>query len=183
MSEFTAQSFRGVDLHKYTVSLAAVDAYGVEIAHLKISTKSVGKIEDWLLALPRSSHMAVEAYPFVEWFIHRFGPCVDRIDIADVKESAGRTQSGNITKAGSACLRWALCQAAVTLCMSDARQEAIRQRLIKRIGKPKANVAMGRRLLRILCAMVRDEKKFQRGAVRDCTSAANKARLRRKRAA
>ena len=56
---------------------------------------------------------------------------------ADMKESAGRTQSGNITKAGSVTLRWALCQAAVTLCQCDARQEAIRQRLVRRIGKPR----------------------------------------------
>ena len=45
---------------------------------------------------------------------------------ADLKESAGRTQSGNITKAGSRTLRWALCKAAVTLCRSDAKQEATR---------------------------------------------------------
>lgn len=355
----STQSFIGVDLHKCTVTLTAVEASGEKIARLKISTKSVGKIEDWLLALPRSSHMAVEACPFVEWFIDRFAPCVDRLDIADatelaslrgkrrktdfndsldiakrlargecplgyiadeelmqlrklgrhwrhlsrllartkhsmksmlnaanlrgpkfdgasaqrwllanrdllkpvqqqtfadfidvlmlterqrerlrreilfairserfaptisllktvpgigdiwaaiivaeigpfdrfpkadtlefwagltpdVKESAGRTQSGNITKAGSVTLRWALCQAAVTMCQSDARQEATRQRLVKRIGKPKANVAMGRRLLRILFAMVRDNKPFQRGPVRKRTSAANKARLGRK---
>jgi transposase len=99
---------------------------------------------------------------------------------ADMKESAGRTQSGNITKAGSATLRWALCQAAVTLCQCDARQEAIRQRLVRRIGKPKANVAMGRRLLRILYAMIRDGKAFERGPARDRTSAANRARLARK---
>lgn len=99
---------------------------------------------------------------------------------ADMKESAGRTQSGNITKAGSATLRWALCQAAVTLCQCDARQEAIRQRLVRRIGKPKANVAMGRRLLRILYAMVRDGKSFERGPARDRTAAANRARLARK---
>lgn len=358
----STQSFIGVDLHKCTVTLTAVDPAGEKIARLKTSTKSVGKIEDWLLALPRSSHMAVEACPFVEWFIDRFAPCVDRIDIADatelaslrgkrrktdfndsldiakrlargecplgyiadeelmqlrklgrhwrhlsrllsrtkhsmksmlnaanirgpkfdgasaqrwllanrdllkpvqqqtfadfidvvmlterhrerlrreiifatrserfapivsllitvpgigeiwgaiiaaeigpfdrfpnadtlefwsgltpdVKESAGRTQSGNITKAGSVALRWALCQAAVTLCMSDARQEATRQRLVKRIGKPKANVAMGRRLLRILYAMVRDGKPFERGPARDRTSAANKARLGRKKQA
>ena len=99
---------------------------------------------------------------------------------ADMKESAGRTQSGNITKAGSVTLRWALCQAAVTLCQCDARQEAIRQRLVRRIGKPKANVAMGRRLLRILYAMVRDGKTFERGPARDRTAAANRARLARK---
>ncbi len=355
------QSFVGVDLHKCTVTLTAVDAAG-EIQRLKISTKSTGKIEEWLRGLPGPVWMAVEACPFVEWFIDRFRPCVERIDIADatelanrrgkrrktdfndsldmalrlsrgecplgfiadeelmqlrklgrhwrhlsrllsrtkhgmksmlnaanirgpkfdgaaaqrwfladrdllkpvqqqtfadlldvvllterhrerlrreiifatrsprfapivalltsvpgigeiwaaliaaeigpfdrfpnadalefwagltadMKESAGRTQSGHITKAGSVTLRWALCQAAVTLCQCDARQEATRARLAARIGKPKANVAMGRRLLRFLYAMMRDGKPFERGPARDRTAAANKARLGKKKAA
>lgn len=354
------QSFVGVDLHKCTVTLTAVDPAGEKIDRLKISTKSTGKIEEWLLDVPRPSWMAVEACPFLDWFIDRFKPCVDQIDIADatelanlrgkrrktdfndsldiakrlargecplgfiadndlmqlrklgrhwrllsrllsrtkhsmksmlnaanirgpkfdgasaqkwlltnfdllkpvqqesfsdfidilnlverqrgklrrkmifatrterfadtssllmsvpgiaeiwstiiaaeigpfdrfpnadtlefwagltpdVKESAGRTQSGNITKAGSVTLRWALCKAAVTMCQSDAKQEAVRQRLIKRIGKPKANVAMARRLLRILYAMMRDGKRFERGPQRDRTSAANKTRTRKRR--
>jgi transposase len=352
------QSFVGVDLHKCTVTLTAVDGAG-EITRLKISTKSTGKIEAWLTTLPQPVHLAVEACPFVEWFIDRFRDCVARMDIADatelanrrgkrrktdwndsldmavrlargecplgfiadeelmqlrklgrhwrhlsrllsrskhslksmlnaanirgpkfdgaaaprwllanrellkpvqqqtfadfidvvmlterqrerlrreivfatrserfaplvallmsvpgigeiwaaiiaaeigpferfpnadtlefwagltadLKESAGRTASGNITKAGSVTLRWALCQAAVTLCQCDESQEAIRQRLVKRIGKSKANVAMGRRLLRILYAMVRDGKVFERGPARDRTAAANRARLARK---
>ena len=57
----SVQTSIGVDLHKCTVSLGAVDAGGVDVSKLKISTKSTGKIEDWLLTLPRSSHMAVEA--------------------------------------------------------------------------------------------------------------------------
>ena len=354
-----AQSFVGVDLHKCTVTLTAVDPRGEKLSRLTISTKSVGKIEDWLTALPRPVHLAVEACPFVEWFIDRFRPCVDQIDIADatelanrrgkrrkndpndaldiaqrlargecplgfiappelmqlrklgrhwrclsrllsrtkhsmksllhaanirgpkfdgasaqrwllanrdllgpvqqdafadfidvlnlverqrermrrqmifasrsgsyaptiarlmtvpgigeiwattiaaeigpfdrfpnadalefwagltadLKESAGRTQSGHITKAGSATLRWALGQAAITLCHCDARQEATRQRLIARLGKPRANVAMARRLLRILYAMMRDGKAYQAGPRRDRTAAANRARLRRK---
>jgi transposase len=353
------QSFVGVDLHKCTVSLAAVSPQGEKLAQLKISTKSTGKIEEWLLALPRPVHMAVEACPFVEWFIDRFRACVERIDIADatelanrrgkrrktdrndaadvavrlargecplgyiappellqlrklgrhwrclsrllsrtkhsmksmlnqanirgpqfdgagaqrwflahrdllgavqqdafadfidvlnlverqrerlrramifasrspaygatisrlmtvpgiaeiwaviiaaeigpfdrfpnadalefwsgltadMKESAGRTQSGHITKAGSATLRWALGQAAVTLCRSDARQEAIRQRLIARIGKPRANVAMARRLLRVLYAMMRDGAAYQGGPRRDHLAPANAARLGKK---
>jgi transposase len=96
---------------------------------------------------------------------------------ADLKESAGRTQSGKITKAGSATLRWAICKAAVTLCRSDARQEAIRQRLIRRIGKPKANVAMGRRLLRILWAMVRDGTLYHGQEPTGHERRANRARL------
>ena len=352
------QSFVGVDLHKCTVTLGAVDVDG-QSKRLRISTKSTGKIEDWLRELPRPVWMAVEACPFVEWFIDRFRDCVDRIDIADatelanrrgkrrktdpndavdiarrlargecplgfiadeplmqlrklgrhwrqlsrllsrtkhsmksmlnaanirgpkfdaagahrwylahrdllkpvqqqafadfldilalverqrerlrreitlatrserfaplvcllmsvpgigeiwaavmvaeigpfdrfpnadalqfwtgmtadLKESAGRTQSGHITKAGSVTLRWALCQAAVTLCQSDVKQEATRQRLITRIGKPKANVAMGRRLLGTVYAMVRDGKRYQGGARRDRAAAANRAKRSRK---
>lgn len=97
---------------------------------------------------------------------------------SDLKESAGRTQSGKITKAGSRTLRWALCNAALTMCHSDAGQEAIRQRLIRKTGgiKGKANVAMGRRLLRTLYAMVRDGKPYQPGPSRHRNAAANKAR-------
>lgn len=353
------RTFVGVDLHKCTVTLKAVSAAGEAAGHLTISTKSVEKIEAWLRGLPRPVWLAVEACPFVEWFIERYRDVVDRIDIADatelasrrgkrrkndpndaldiaqrlargecplgfiadpqlmqlrklgrhwrqlsrllarskhamksmlnaanlrgpkfdgagahrwllasgdllhpaqrhafanyldvvllverqrealrreillaprspefldtqlilqsvpgigdiwgliiaaeigpfdrfpnsdalefwagmtadLKESAGRTQSGNITKAGSAPLRWAICQAAVTLCQCDARQEAIRQRLIKRIGKAKANVAMGRRLLRTLYAMVRDKKPYRCAERIDRTKRMNEAKAARK---
>ena len=94
----------------------------------------------------------------------------------DTQESAGRLQSGRITKAGSVTLRWALGKAAMTLCQSDARQEAVRQRLIQRIGKPKANVAMARRLLRILYAMFRDGTLYERTEPTNHLRKANKAR-------
>ena len=99
---------------------------------------------------------------------------------ADLKESAGRTQSGKITKAGSATLRWALCKAGVTLCKSDARQEAIRQRLISKAGNAKANVAMGRRLLRTIYAMFRDWSFYQAGQRTNHLAAANKARAKKR---
>jgi len=353
-------SFVGVDLHKCTVTLRAVNPAGEPVAALTCDTKCVDRIERWLLALPRPSHLAVEAVGFVEWFIDRFRGCVDKMDIADatelanrrgkrrktdrndaldvavrlargecplgwiapepvmqwrklgrhwralsrtlgrakhcmksmllaanlrgprfdgagaqkwllahghllkevqrqafgdfldlvclierqreplrrkiifanrdqrfaalttilksvpgideiwaciiaaevgdfsrfpnadalefwsgltadLKESAGRTQSGKITKAGSATLRWAICKAAVTLCRSDARQEAIRQRLLRRIGKAKANVAMGRRLLRVLFAMVRDGTLYQGQQPTGHERRANRVRLKQNR--
>ena len=349
-------TFVGVDLHKQTVTLRAVNAAAEPVAALTCDTKCVQRIEQWLLALPRPSRLAVEAVGFVEWFIDRFRSCVDRMDIADAtalanrrgkrrkndnndaldvavrlargdcplgwiagepvmqlrklgrhwralsrtlsrakhgmrsmllaanlrgpgldgaaaqrwllanghllkdaqreafgnfldivclierqrgalrrriifanrgeafaaltallksvpgidevwacviaaevgdfsrfpnadalefwagitpdnQQSAGRTQSGHITKAGSPCLRWALCKAAVTLCRSDARQEAIRQRLIARVGKARANVAMGRRLLRVLFAMARDGTVYQGREPTGHEKAANRARL------
>ena len=352
-------AFAGVDLHKCTVSLCAVDASGQQIAALTCDTKCVDRIEQWMRALPRPSRLAVEAVGFVEWFIDRFRGCVDKMEIADAtalanlrgkrrktdrkdaadiarrlcrnecplgwiadepvmqlrklgrhwrhlsrtlsrakhgmqsmllaanlrgpkldgagahrwllanghllkdvqreafgnlldivclverqreclrrkiifanrerrfaslieilksvpgideiwaciiaaevgefsrfpnadtlefwsgltpdnQESAGRTQSGHITKAGSATLRWALCKAAITLCRSDARQEAVRQRLIGHMPKPKANVAMGRRLLRVLFAMVRDGTIYQGQEPTGHERAANKVRLKQK---
>ncbi len=352
-------SFAGVDLHKQSVTLRAVNPAGEPIGALTCDTKCVDRISNWMLALPRPLHLAVEAVGFVEWFIDRFRPCVDKIDIADatelanrrgkrrktddkdaldiarrlargecplgwiadeqvmqlrklgrhwralsrtlsrakhcmrsmllaanlrgpkfdgasahkwllasghllkdvqreafgnfldivclierqreslrrkiifanrqprfealitilksvpgidqiwaciiaaevgdfarfpnadalefwsgmtadLKESAGRTQSGHITKAGSATLRWAICKAAITLCRSDAKQEAIRQRLIRRIGKPKANLAMGRRLLRILFAMVRDGALYQGQLKTGHERPANQARLKQR---
>lgn len=352
-------TFIGVDLHKCSVTLRAVRSDGELLGQLTCNTKCVERIAEWIANLPGPKWMAVEACPFVEWFIDRYTPCVDRMDIADatelalrrgkrrkndpndaldialrlargecplgyiadpqlmqlrklgrhwrqlsrslgkakqgmksmlnaanirgpqfdgprahrwflafghllqpaqrlafgnsldqillierqremlrremltaarspqfaateqllrttpgigpiwalviaaeigpfdrfpnadalefwagmtadLKESAGRTQSGNITKAGSATLRWALCQAAVTLCQSDGRQEATRQRFIARMPRAKANVIMGRRLLRTLYAMVRDNKPYQCGEARDRTKAANKAKAKRR---
>jgi transposase len=352
-------SFIGVDLHKTTVTLRAVDPDENIISSMTINTKCVTKIEDWLNTLPKPRWMAVETVSFVEWFIDRYSNCVERIDIADAtelanrrgkrrkndkndsldiavrlvqgncplgyiadeplmqlrklgrhwrqltrtlsrakhcmqsifqaanirgpkldaasaqkwllargdtlkavqrqafanfidiislierqreslrrqiifanrsdefsavitilksipgiadiwaciiaaevgpfdrfpnadalefwagitpdnKESAGRTQSGNITKAGSATLRWALCKAGVTLCKSDAKQEAVRQRLIKRIGKAKANVAMGRRLLRIIYAMMRDGCLYECSEPTNHLKNANKARAKKR---
>lgn len=354
------RSFVGVDLHKTSVTLVAVDPNGEVIAKLTVATKCCDKITDWLRSLPEPVALAVKACPFVEWFINRFRWCVARMEIADatelarvrgkrrktdyndawdiaerfamnrcplgsiasdelmqlrklgrhwrqlshllsetkhamrsllhaanlagpkvldtvsghrwfvgeqhllkpvqqqmfadfldtlamverqreqlrreitlanraelfrgvidllktvpgideiwaciiaaeigpfdrfpnadalefwagltadLKESAGRTQSGHITKAGSRSLRWALCKAAMTLCRSDVKQEAIRQRLIRRIGKPRANVAMGRRLLRILYAMIRDGKTFARGPATKHNLVANRARIAKK---
>lgn len=354
------QTFVGVDLHKCTVSLAAVDGRGELVDRLKISTKCVDRIEQWLRSLPGPVHLAVETNGFIEWFIERYRSCVAKIDIADArllanlrgtrrktdrndamdfakrlargecplgwiadeqtarlrklgrhwrrlsrtlsrakhgmksilnaanlhgpkfdggsgqrwllahghllkaedrgafgdlldvvelierhravlrrkimdanrhpqfagamailqsvpgiaevwgciiaaevgdfkrfpnadtlefwagitpdnKESAGRTTHGRITKAGSPTLRWALCNAALCLCRSDGRQEALRQRLIHRIGKPKANTAMGRRLLRIVYAMMRDGAVYKIGEPTNHAARANKARLQQKR--
>lgn len=359
----TFQSFVGVDLHKCTVSLAAVDPHGQTTGRLKTSTKCVDKIDAFVAALPQPVHLAVEACPFVEWFIDRYRDRVARIDIADatelanrrgkrrktdrndaadmavrlargdcplgwiaddqiaslrklgrqwhrlsrtlsrtkasmrslllqrnvrgpsnltgaaahrwllahghllkdvdrqsfgdllaivqtterimeplrlriilanrserfaalttllqsvpgigeiwaciiaaevgdfsrfpnadalefwagltpdVKESAGRTVSGNITKTGSRTLRWALGKAAGCLGRSDAAQEHARQRIIARSGKAKANVAMARRLARVLLAMVRTGEVYRVGQPTRHTVKANRARLEKQRRA
>ena len=63
------------------------------------------------------------------------------------------------------------------MCRSDAAQEETRQRLIRRSGRPKANVAMGRRLLRVLYAMMRDGKPYRCAAPTRHNAKANTARM------
>jgi len=351
-----SQSFVGVDLHKTSVTLAAVDPGGAVIDRLTCPTKCIDRIERFIAELPGPVHLAVEACPFVEWFIDRFRHSVARFDLADAtelwrmrgkrrktdrndaleiarrlargecplgwiadesvmqlrklgrhwrrlsrvlsrakhgmrsmlnaahltgpaldaanahkwllahghalkpaqwqafsdlvemlqllerqrarlrtqiiaanrderfsaqmailksvpgidevwaaiiaaevgeftrfpnaetlvfwagltadnKQSAGQTRSGHITKAGSATLRWALGKAALCLCRSDARWEAQRQRLIARRGKPIANVAMARKLLETLYAMIRDGTEYERAEPTHHTAKANQARL------
>src|SRR4030065_2064016 len=88
MSEIivACRSFIGVDLHKTTVTLVAVAPDGTMIAKLTINTRCREKITAWLLALPRPSHLAVEAVGFVEWFLEGFRPCVGRLDIGGATE-------------------------------------------------------------------------------------------------
>jgi transposase len=154
---------------RYAIVMAGRSERFAPLMQILQSVPGIGEI--W------SCIMAAEIGPF-----HRF-PNADALEFwagmtSDLKESAGRTQPGKITKAGSRTLRWALCNAALTLCHSDAKQEAIRQRLIRKTGgiKGKANTAMGRRLLRTLYAMVRDGKPYQGGPRRNRAAAANKAR-------
>lgn len=365
MSTETVQfkSFVGVDLHQCTVTLRAVDPAGTLIASVKFDTKCVNAIHEWLLKRPRPSWMAVEACPFLEWFIDRYRSCVDRIDIADAtelarrrgkrrysdrncaldlaqrlargeaplgwiadedtvhlrklgrhwhqlsrilgrakqsmksilhaanvrgpqfdgasaqrwllahgkclkdvdarhfahfldlilllerqrenlrreivlanrsaafqhvtsllktvpgideiwaciiaaeidvfsrfpnadtlefwagltadnKESAGKSRSGAITKAGSRTLRWALGKAACCLAQHDRSQAQTKRRLLKNCGnvKPKANVAMARRLLRILYAMIRDGTEYQNIEPMNHLAQANRARPQKRQA-
>ena len=47
-------SFAGVDLHKNTVTLRAVDPGGKPISALTCDTKCVDRIRNWMLALVRT---------------------------------------------------------------------------------------------------------------------------------
>ena len=75
-SSVAYRSFVGVDLHKTAVTLVAVDARRREDRPIDAATKCLDKITGWLRSLPEPVWMAVEACPFVEWFIDRFRWCV-----------------------------------------------------------------------------------------------------------
>jgi hypothetical protein len=160
------QSFVGVDLHKCTVTLTAVDAAGESI-RLKISTKSTGKIEAWLRALPGPVWMAVEACPFVEWFIDRFGDSAERIDIAD-QTFADFIDLVMLTERHRERLR-----REIIFATRSVRFAPIVSLLLSVPG-------IGEIWAAIIAAEIGPFETFERGPARDRTSATNQARLGRK---
>jgi transposase len=79
-------------------------------------------------------------------------------------ESAGTVAPGKISKAGSATLRWALCEAINCLCRWDPYAQRVYARLKKRTAVTgEAKVAMARKLATWLWAMVTHGQKYQPG--------------------
>jgi transposase len=74
-----------------------------------------------------------------------------------VSASADTCHLGQITKQGSALLRWVLGQAAPLAARADDDLHRLYRALIHRRGRPKARVAVARKLLVRLFIMVRDQ--------------------------
>ena len=80
------------------------------------------------------------------------------------RESAGKRQELGITKAGSPRLRWVLVEAAWRLVRMTARWRSIFEALARRRGKKRAIVAIARRLLCVMAAMLQSGKAYQMAA-------------------
>jgi transposase len=74
-----------------------------------------------------------------------------------VSASADKCRLGHITKQGSTLLRWILGQAAPLAARADADLKRLYFTLLHRRGRPKARVALARKLLVRLYIMLRDE--------------------------
>jgi transposase len=80
------------------------------------------------------------------------------------RESAGKRKELGITKAGAPLLRWALVEAAWRLVGQTARWRSIFEALAKRRGKKRAIVAVARRLLCLMVALLREGKAYRLAA-------------------
>jgi transposase len=77
------------------------------------------------------------------------------------RASAGRSQDLGISKAGSRLLRWALVEAAWRLVQKSQRWQRVYEGLYKRRGKKKAIVAVARRLLGVMVALLRSGQGYR----------------------
>ena len=85
----TFQSFVGVDLHKCTVTLAAVDPAG-ETNRRSRSAPRASTRSNVVAALARPCHWRSRPVRSSNGSSNAFDRCVDRIDIADATELANR---------------------------------------------------------------------------------------------
>lgn len=84
-----------------------------------------------------------------------------------VRQTGGKkSKDGHITKQGSGLLRWALVEAAWRLAASSPQWASTYERIKKRSGAKRAIVAVARKFLCVLYAMLRDSKPYQSAAAR-----------------
>ena len=93
-----------------------------------------------------------------------------------INASADKYRLGKITKQGNALLRWVLGQAAPIAARGDAELKRLYVTLLHRRGRPKARVALSRKLLVRLSIMLRDQIDYtefrRRGQARRAPEAA-----------
>ena len=77
------------------------------------------------------------------------------------RESAGRRRETGITKEGSRILRWALVETAWRLVYHSRRWGSVFEALCKRRGKKRAIIAVARRLLCMMVAMLQSGRRYQ----------------------
>lgn len=80
------------------------------------------------------------------------------------RESAGKSRDLGISKEGSRHLRWALVEAAWRIVRRVRRWQTIFEQLRQRRGKKKAIVAVARRLLGVMVALLRTGQKYRHAA-------------------
>jgi transposase len=77
------------------------------------------------------------------------------------RESAGKKKELHIERSGSKMLRWVLVEAAWQLVRRTGRWRVIFERLSARIGRKKAIVAMARRLLGVMMALLKSGQPYR----------------------
>jgi transposase len=78
-----------------------------------------------------------------------------------VRQSGGKSKEMGITKQGSGLLRWALVEAAWRLVSRSSRWRVVYDGIKKRRGGKKAIVAVARRLLGVMVALLKTKRTYQ----------------------
>lgn len=76
----------GIDLHKETLTVAALDPASGDVAFVKFNCRARQQIVDYFAALDRPHVVAIESVGFYRWLWDLLEPIVDRLLLADATQ-------------------------------------------------------------------------------------------------
>src|SRR5579863_10528841 len=150
------------------VCLRLLDGYSEEIQkqNLQLSEKAKqDKRAEWLLTIPVigecSAMMLLAEIGEIGRFQDKEALCSYAGLVPRVRESAGKAARGGITRQGSPWLRWIMVEAAQVATRSSSAAKRYYERLARRKHKHVARVALARKLLIAVYALLHDGAVFE----------------------
>jgi transposase len=154
------------------VCLRLLDGYSQEIQkqNLQLSEKAkADKRAQWLMTIPGSGEfsamMLLAEIGDIGRFHHPAGWCSSAGLVPRVRESAGKAARSGIPRQGSSWMRWIMVEAAQVATRSSPAAKRYYERLLRKKHKHVARVALARKLLIAVYALLHDgvlfdEEKF-----------------------
>ena len=147
--------------------LRMIDAYGGEIEKQNLQLKEKAKQDErtrWLQSIPGvgeySAMMLLAEIGDIARFARAEALCSYAGLVPRVRESAGKTARGGITRQGSPWLRWIMVEAAQVATRSSPAVKRYYERLLRKKHKQVARVAVARKLLVAVYALLHDGALF-----------------------
>jgi transposase len=148
--------------------LRMIDHYGEEIQKQNLQLREKAKADErvrWLMTIPGigevSAMMVLAEIGEVSRFARKEALCSYAGLVPWVRESAGKASRGGITRQGSSRLRWIMVEAAQAATRSSAAVRRYYERLRRKKHKHVARVAVARKLLIAVYALLHDGTLFE----------------------
>jgi transposase len=148
--------------------LHMIDCYDAEIQKQNRQLSEKAKHDErvrWLTSIPGigecSAMMLLAEIGQIERFASKEALCSYAGLVPRVRESAGKAARGGITRQGSSALRWILVEAAQVATRSSPAAKRYYERLLRKKHKHVARVALARKLLIAVYALLHDGVAFE----------------------
>jgi transposase len=148
--------------------LRMIDHYDAEIQKQNLQLREKARGDErvrWLMTIPGigevSAMMLLAEIGDLARFPSKEALCSYAGLVPRVRESAGKAVHGGITRQGSSTLRWILVEAAQVATRSSPAAQRYYQRLLRRKHKHVARVALARKLLIAVYALLHDGVGFE----------------------
>ena len=147
--------------------LRMIDCYGEEIQKQNLQLREKAKADErvrWLRTIPGigecSAMMLLAEIGDIGRFGNKEALCSYAGLVPRVRESAGKAARGGITRQGSSTLRWIMVEAAQAATRSSPAAKRYYERLSRKKHKHVARVALARKLLIAVYALLREGGAF-----------------------